>query len=418
MGNCNSPSTQAKIQIKTDFGAIGNCRRESRESLDKPSTEPHNKTINNLDKLATLIRQERAALLSQWRQQVKQLSSAQHLDTPALNDHIPHFLEELALALHSQSRETIPEALEGSSPPAHGLQRLQEAFDLEEVVAEYNILRGCIHDLAEKNGLSLQGEPFHIMNRVLDQAIGLAVQTYATERALEVQRRREEYLAFVAHDLRTPLNAISLATRVLEVTFRERTERAESAQMLKTLGRNVQHLNRLVEKIIEENINLQTEAGIKLERREFDLWPLVEALIHDLRPVAGTGSTQLINKVPHRLVVYADASLLRRVFQNLIANAIRYTPRGKVLIKAQELSAEGVVECRVTDNGMGIPEERLEKVFDELETDSQSEGGLGLGLAIVKTFIEAHGGTVAVESKQGLGSTFQFTLPQEDDSKR
>lgn len=56
-------------------------------------------------------------------------------------------------------------------PAAHGLQRLQEAFDLEEVVAEYNILRGCLHDLAEKNGLSLQGEPFHIMNRVLDQAI-------------------------------------------------------------------------------------------------------------------------------------------------------------------------------------------------------------------------------------------------------
>jgi two-component system phosphate regulon sensor histidine kinase PhoR len=355
-------------------------------------------------------------VLTSWRQQVKQLPSAQNLDIPALNDHIPYFLEELAVALQSQCRETIPEALEGSSPPAHGLQRLQEAFDLEEVVAEYNILRGCLHALAEKNGLSIQGEAFHIMNRVLDQAIGLAVQTYATQRALEVQRRREEYLAFVAHDLRTPLNAISLAARVLDVTFGEPGERAESAKMLKTLGRNVQHLQKLVDKIIQENINLRTETGIRLERREFDLWPLVEALIHDLRPVAGTGSTQLINKVPQGLVVYADASLLRRVFQNLIANAIKYTPRGKVLITAQELSAAGMVECRVTDNGTGIPEERLEKVFDELETDSQSEGGLGLGLAIVKTFVEAHGGRVAVESKPGLGSTFEFTLPQRDNS--
>jgi signal transduction histidine kinase len=364
-----------------------------------------------------LVRQEGPALLLHWRLQVKQLPSAQHLDTPALNDHIPHFLEELAVALQSQSRETIPEALEGASPPAHGLQRLQEAFDLEEVVAEYNILRGCLHDLAEKNGLSLQGEPFHIMNRVLDQAIGMAVQTYATGQALEVQRRREEYLAFVAHDLRTPLNAISLATRVLDVTFGEPTERAETARMLKTLSRNVQHLQRLVDKIIEENVHLRTETGVKLERREFDLWPLVESLIHDLRPVAGTGSTKLINRVPHRLVVYADASLLRRVFQNLIGNAIKYTPRGKVLIKAQELSAENVVECRVTDNGKGIPEERLEKVFDELETDSATDGGLGLGLAIVKTFIEAHGGRVALESKPDVGSTFQFTLPHKDDSK-
>lgn len=365
-----------------------------------------------------LIRQEGTVLLLQWQQQVKQLPSAQHLDTPALHNHIPHFLEELAGALQSQSRETIPEALEGSSPPAHGLQRLHEAFDLEEVVAEYNILRGCLHDLADKNGLNLQGEPFHIMNRVLDQAIGLAVQTYATERALDVQRRREEYLAFVAHDLRTPLNAISLATRVLEVTFRERSERAETAQMLKTLGRNVQHLRRLVDKIIEENTNLQTETGIKLERRELDLWPLVEVLIHDLRPVAGTGSTKLINKVPHRLVVYADASLLRRIFQNLIANAIKFTPRGKVIIKAQELENEGLVECQVSDNGRGISEERLEKVFDELETETQGEGGLGLGLAIVKTFVEAHGGKVTVESKEGFGSTFRFTLPQEHESKQ
>ena len=98
---------------------------------------------------------------------MKQLPSAQHLDTPALNDHIPYFLDELAVALQSQSRATILEALEGSSPPAHGLQRLQEAFDLEEVVAEYNILRGCIHDLAGKNGLNLQGESFFALSPAL-----------------------------------------------------------------------------------------------------------------------------------------------------------------------------------------------------------------------------------------------------------
>jgi two-component system phosphate regulon sensor histidine kinase PhoR len=365
----------------------------------------------NTEKLAALIRQKRAALLSRWREQIKQLPSARNLDVPALNDHVPSLLDELAAALESPSGQTIPEALAEASPPAHGLQRLQEAFDLEEVVAEYNILRGCIHHLAESNNLILQGETFHILNRVLDQAIGLAVQTYATQQALDVQRRREEYLAFVAHDLRTPLNAISLATRVLEGRFREGSDQAEAAQMLNSLRRNVQHLHALVEKIIEENTNLRTETGIRLERREFDLWPLVEALIHDLRPVAGTGSTQLINKLPHDLVVYADASLLRRVFQNLIANAIKFTPRGQVLIQAREIGGDGTVESSVTDNGAGIAEDHLEKVFDELETDSQNEGGLGLGLAIVRTFIEAHGGKVTVESKLGLGSTFQFTLP-------
>jgi two-component system phosphate regulon sensor histidine kinase PhoR len=372
-----------------------------------------NMASKDLDKLAALIKQEQAALLSQWRQQVKELPSAKYLDTPTLNDHIPGLLYELAAAFKSRSELTIPEALCEGTPPAHGLQRVQDGFDIEEVVAEYNILRGCIHNLADTNGLSLQGEPFHILNCVLDGAIGLAVQTFATQRALDVQQRREEYLAFVAHDLRTPLNAISLAARILERTIAGQGSAADIAQMLKTLRRNVLHLEGLVGKVLEENTNLQTETGVKLERREFDLWPLVESLIHDLHPIAGTDSTHLINKVPEDLVVYGDASLLRRVFQNLIANAITYTPRGEVTIGAQEPAVEGAVECWVRDNGTGIPEELIGKVFDPLETDPLKEGGLGLGLAIVKAFVEAHNGKVSVESQEGFGSTFRFTLPTE-----
>jgi two-component system phosphate regulon sensor histidine kinase PhoR len=369
-------------------------------------------TINVLDQVAALVQQERQALLSCWRQQVRHLPSARQLDVPTLNDHMPGLLDELAAALQRRSDQTIPEALCESSPPAHGLQRLQNAFDIEEVVAEYNILRACIHDLADNNGITLQGKPFHIINGVLDHAIGLALQTYATQQALEVQRRREEYLAFVAHDLRTPLNAISLAGRVLEMTLPERS--TEATQMLKALRRSVQQLEGLVAKILDENTNLQTEIGIKMERREFDLWPLVEALIHDLHPVAGTNSTQLINKIPDDLVVYADANLLRRIFQNLIANAIQYTPRGEILIGARELSAEGSVECWVCDNGAGIRAELLEKIFEKGETNPEIVDGTGkgLGLAIVKTFTQAHDGKVAVESKLGMGTTFRFSLPK------
>jgi|KBSSwiStaDraftv2_1062776.scaffolds.fasta_scaffold214006_2 two-component system, OmpR family, phosphate regulon sensor histidine kinase PhoR len=369
---------------------------------------------NDLDKLAQLITRERNALLLRWREQVRLLPSARALDTPTLNDHMPGLIDELAAALRVKSDQTIPEALLQVSPPAHGLQRLENAFDIEEVVAEYNILRGCIHDLADQSGLRLQGKPFHIVNRVLDHAIGLALQAYATERALEVQRRREQYLAFVAHDLRTPLNAISLAGRVLELTVAANDPNAETDRMLRALRRNVQHLESLVSKVLEENTSLQTEVGIKLERREFDLWPLVEALVHDLHPVAGTDSTRLVNRVPDDLVVYADASLLRRVFQNLIANAIKYTRRGEIVVGAKDLRADGVVECWVADNGTGIPAALRETIFDldkAKAEDSGNDGGTGLGLAIVKTFAEAHGGEVSVESTEGVGSTFRFSLP-------
>lgn len=365
---------------------------------------------HDLNTLAFLIRRDRDPLLSRWREQVRLLPSAQHLNVPTLNDHIPSLLDELAQALLERSDESIAEALREGSPPDHGLQRVQDGFDIAEVVAEYNILRGCVHDLADANGIRLQGEAFHILNRVLDGAIGLALETFATQRALEVQQRREEYLAFVAHDLRTPLNAISLAARVLEMKIQPQPNE-ESVHILKTLHRNVRHLEALVGKVLEENSHLQTEIGIKLERRSLDLWPLIEALIHDLHPVAGTASTLLVNEVADDLVVFADASLLRRIFQNLISNAIAYTPRGEIRIGAQECSADGGVECCVSDNGAGIPDDVIDKVFEKGESDPSREASSGLGLAIVKTFVEAHGGTVQAESVEGKGTTIRFTLP-------
>jgi len=365
--------------------------------------------IDALGKLAALIQQERRTLLESWRAQVRDLPSARHLDTPTLNDHIPALVDELAHALRSRSDETIAEALSEGTPPAHGLQRVADGYDIEEVVAEYNILRGCIHDLADSNGLNLQGQAFHILNRVLDSAIGMAVQTYANQRALEVQQRREEYLAFVAHDLRTPLNAIALATRVLEVRFNEHRSDPESTQMLNTLRRNVQHLDSLVGKVLEDN-TAASEKGLKLERRMLDLWPLVEAILHDLQPVARTSETKLQNGVPDELFVYGDASLLRRVFQNLIANAIAGTPRGEVTVSARDLGPEKGVECCVVDNGTGIPPDRLHRLFDPVQEGAEKDSH-GLGLTIVRTFVEAHGGRVTVESHLGAGATFRFLLP-------
>lgn len=375
-------------------------------------------TTTDLDTLAALIRRERDGLLAQWRQQVRALPSAGHLDAPTLNDHIPQLIDELASALRQKSDETIPDALNTASPPAHGLQRLKDGFDIEEVVAEYNILRGCVHDLAAANGLTLQGKPFHILNRVLDGAIGLAVQTFSAERALEVRQRREEYLAFVAHDLRTPLSAIMLATGVLETALPGQDGNVEQARMLNTLRRNVRHLNGLVDKVLEENTRLPIESDTRLELRTFDLWPFVETLVQDLLPIARTSGARLINRIPDDLEVHADAGQLRRIFQNLIGNAIAYTPRGEVIVGARPSGADGALELWVSDNGAGIPPEFLDKVFDKTATDPAKEGGWGLGLAIVKTFVEAHGGKVSVESTQGRGSTVRFSLPSRKTGKR
>lgn len=364
--------------------------------------------IRNLEKLALLIRDKSDELLARWREQVRELPSARHLDTPTLNDDIPILIGELTYAFQMTTDEQkLKKLLEGTAP-IHGLQRFEHDFDIVEVVAEYNILRSCIYDLAYDNGFKLQSNAFHILNHVFDDAIGAAVHAFATRQTLELQRRRDEYLAFVVHDLRTPLNAISLATKILESSSAGENS-TKTAQMLNILHRNGHRLETLVEHVLRESAYVQTEKA-ELERRELDLWPLVEGLIYDLGPLAKTGGTKLVNRIPKDLIAYADAGMLKRVFQNLVANAIKHTPRGEVVVDASQNDTGGV-ECRVSDNGNGIPEDRLEKLFDRADNQTKREKTNGLGLPIVKTLVEAHGGTVAVESKEGMGSTFCFTLP-------
>lgn len=362
-------------------------------------------------KLAALLARERESLMSNWRRQVRNLASACALDNPSLNNHMPAFIDDLAAALASGADQTIPDAVQSGNPSAHGLQRVEEGFDIEEVVAEYGVLRGCVHDLADLHGINVRGTAFHILNVVLDGAISVAVQTYASQRALEVQKRREEYLAFVAHDLRTPLNAISLAARVLERTVPAKGAEPAQLQMLNALRRNVEHLDRLVHTVLQENGAGASVNALRLERRTLDVWPLVEATIHELRPVADRVGTLLINATPEDLVVFADADLLRRIFQNLVANAIAHTPQGEVTIGAREVGVQGA-ECWVSDNGAGIARDRLEEVFDTPHTEllQLDRGRPALGLAIVKTFVAAHGGELEVESSEGFGSTFRFRL--------
>ena len=279
-------------------------------------------------------------------------------------------------------------------------------------MAEYNILRGCLHDLATENGITLQGKPFHVINRVFDHAIGLALKTYATQQALEVKQRRAEYLAFVAHDLRTPLFAISLTGRVLEQSLPKRGYGEDAAQMLKSLRRSVQQLEGLVQQVLEENTHLEADKGIHLERRLFDLWPLVERLRDDFALVAESAGTQIVNRVPDDLVVYADASLLQRILQNLVTNAVKYAPNGVVTIGGKDLVDDHSVACWVSDNGKGIPEEMRGKIFDKGETDAERDDGTGLGLAIADEIARVHHSQLQVlDGHDGKGLRMVLFLP-------
>jgi signal transduction histidine kinase len=228
---------------------------------------------------------------------------------------------------------------------------------------------------------------------------------------VELQKRREEHLSFVIHDLRTPLQAVSLATTTLERSLPDESKTELFTSSVLMLRRNIGRLDALIKRVLQEEGNLQLDDSAKVEKREFDLWSLVESTIQDFSPIASDALTTVVNNVPSDMTLFADARLLGQVFQNLISNAIKFTPNGKITVGAS--NANGIAQCWVQDTGAGIDAERLDKIFDKLETDQQPDKrGVGLGLAIVKQIVELHGGTVTVESRVGEGSIFTLKIPQ------
>jgi len=367
---------------------------------------------DDVKRFAELIHQRRGRLLEKWRSEVRRLPAARNMDTPTLNDHIPPLLDQLVSALMAGHTESVLDLQLEQSPQIHGSQRFRAGFDIVEVVAEYNILREILHGVAEEDGIDLSTDISRILNRVIDRAIALAVDAYAKEKALEMQKRREEHLSFVMHDLRTPLSAMHMVGQILEKSIPPdaKTQRVQS--MLSLLHRNSERVNALLKMATHEqyNLNANTIEELKVEPREFDLWPLVESLVQDLRPLSESTPVRIVNVTPTDFVVFADSVLLNQVFQNLLSNAIKYTKAGQITIGA-EYSEEGHARCWIQDTGVGIPADLLDKVFEKFITDPEKTGGQGLGLAIVKQIVEAHGGKVVVQSSGDEGSKFIFTLP-------
>jgi two-component system phosphate regulon sensor histidine kinase PhoR len=363
--------------------------------------------IATLSNLGELIESHHTELLSNWHREVGLLPGAEQLDAPTITDHIPQLLTELSENLRSDGTDANLIA----SPAEHGVQRWRVGFDITEVVAEYGILRTCIYRLADKHNFPLVTNVACIINTVFDNAVAQAIKAYSTHMTIELQKRREEHLSFVIHDLRTPLQAISLGTTTLERSLPDNSKSELFTSSVSMLRRNIGRLDALIKRVLQEEGNLKLDDSPKVEKREFDLWSLVESTLQDVHPIASDAHTTLVNNVPSDMTVFADARLLGQVFQNLISNAIKFTPNGKITVGAG--TTNGTARCWIQDTGAGIDAERLDKIFDKLETDQQPDKrGLGLGLAIVKQIVGLHGGTVTVESRVGEGSIFTLEIPQ------
>jgi two-component system phosphate regulon sensor histidine kinase PhoR len=360
-------------------------------------------------RLAEVFEASQLEIINEWRSQATLLLRDLALDKPTITDHLPDVIAEITRDLALGRIGALSAEHTRGSPPAHGVQRFHDGLDVGEVVAEYNLLRVAFVTIAERHDLYLVGEAAHIINHRIDEAVRMAVMAFAAQQALIRKEREDEHLAFIAHDLRTPLNAVALLTEELKAGL-DAHALADAGELFSMMERNLHRVEALIKRVMDTSVLSSTEgSSFNPERRLFELWPLVQRLILDLRALASKHAIEVVNAIPRSLTIFADAGLISQVFQNLLGNAFKYAANGRVVISAQvEL---GMVCCTVRDNGEGIPLELLSKVFDKLTTDPHKTG-TGLGLAIVKQIIEAHDGTVNAESEEGSGASFSFTLPQ------
>lgn len=241
-----------------------------------------------------------------------------------------------------------------------------------------------------------------------------------------LENLRKDFVANVSHELKTPLTSIKGFIETLLSGALRDPVRAEP--FLRMMEEDAERLTRLIDRLLELS---KIESGeIVLKKEELDPWREVEKILALFQPRLAAEKIEVIQKIPSdgNIRVLADRDALKQIFTNLIDNAVKFNRKGGQItidvavphpspLPAGEGRVRGTfVEISIEDNGIGIPEKDLPRVFERFyrvdKTRSREAGGTGLGLAIVKHLVEAHGGRVSCNSEPGKGSRFSFTLPK------
>lgn len=225
----------------------------------------------------------------------------------------------------------------------------------------------------------------------------------------EIERMREEFLSMLSHDLRTPLTAVNiflyqvLTMEDLNTTIRTRAETAQTA---------VNRLIKMVTSLLD--VNLMRSGKMSLELRPCDPGEIISAAASSLAPLAAQKNI-VLKTTCTSLPIAADRDRIYQVVENLLGNAIKFAPEGSE-ISISAVNQENSSLFEITDQGPGIPEDIVPRLFSRFEqvskTDQRDHRGYGLGLAICKFIVCAHNGQIGVNSRVGQGSTFWFCLSQ------
>jgi signal transduction histidine kinase len=282
---------------------------------------------------------------------------------------------------------------------------LKVKSDLIGVIYADNRIRSGIFRESERDLLTAFANQAAV---AIENARLILAERKAYEQLGELDKLKSDFISIASHELRTPLSLILLYAAVL----REEVG-VESRAQLDAVLRAATRLKHIMETML--NLRYLETGQLDLMPTRFDLREEVRGVCADYEALAGTGGLSLDMDVPdEEMLIYADRENVRVILDNLVSNAVRFTPAGgRVRVK---LCRQGTdLEVSVVDTGVGIPEADLERVFDRFyqveDHLTRRQGGMGLGLAIVKGLVKLHGGRVWAESVQGRGSRFVIVLP-------
>ncbi|HEX5474327.1 MAG TPA: ATP-binding protein [Vicinamibacterales bacterium] len=246
--------------------------------------------------------------------------------------------------------------------------------------------------------------------QALDRARLYESAQQARDEAETANRLKDEFVSIVSHELRTPLNAMLGWTSMLQ---KGSMDSAKAARALNSIHDNATRQARLIDELLD--FSRIVSGRMALDAEHIDIRDLLRGVVESMIPAASANGQNLVLAPVPLVWVTGDLRRLEQVFFNLLGNAVKFTPRGGRIAIDVEVR-DGAVRVIVSDNGLGIEPQFLAHVFDRFRqadsTTARTFGGLGLGLSIARQLVDAHKGTIAVESEgKGRGSTFIVTLP-------
>jgi len=251
------------------------------------------------------------------------------------------------------------------------------------------------------------GKPTGIRGVTVD-----VTERYEAELELrEASKRKDEFLAMLAHELRNPLAPISTAAEMLKFVAHDNPKVSRASEVI---TRQVKHMTALVDDLLDAS--RVTRGLVELDKKEVDIDSVVSSAVEQVRPLLSAKNHAFhIQSDGSSPTVYGDRTRLVQIISNLLNNAAKYTPQGgQILLSVTTRDDRVCIE--VVDSGIGIGQDLLPHIFELFtqaeRTPDRSQGGLGIGLALVKTMVDLHGGEVTVTSPGlGLGSKFTVALP-------